>query len=392
MNKIIFTEEFCQPEKLYPFTLTRQLQDIRVGILTIREKWEKMLGLESFDKNEDDYKDLSRAVNIAAVIGKDDCYMVHGNVLPTAQLIRAIRQLKNGESLATAGGNTIAYKFSRKEIMDQHRIRIRKVISFPGEVKTITYPWDIFQLNDWAIRQDFALLTARRKSQPLSRTNKVTRSSQVFLEKGARVEHCIINASAGPVYIGKNAEIMEGCIIRGPFAMGEKACLKMGTKIYGATTLGPASVGGGEIKNSVLFGYSNKAHEGYLGDAVIGEWCNLGAGTSNSNLKNNAGIVKIWTPEGEMPAGQKCGVLMGDYSRTAINTSINTGTVIGACCNVFGNGLTPKYIPGFSWGSEGVKRYTLEKAMSDIENWKQLKGQTLSDDEKTVLTYIFEKF
>lgn len=392
MNKLIFTEEFCQPEKLHPFTLTRQLQDIRVGILTIREKWEKMLGLPSFDKKEDDYKDLSRAVDLEAIIGKEDCFMVHGNVLPSPALIKAIRRLKNGECIATRDGYNIAYRFSKKEIRDKHQIRVSRVVNFTEPLQTIQYPWDIIQLNDEAIRQDFKLLTGRRKSQPIPRSNKVTGASQVFIEKGARVEHSIINASTGPVYIGRDATIMEGCLIRGPFSMGEGSCLKMGTKVYGATTLGPYCVGGGEIKNAVLFGYSNKAHEGYLGDAVIGEWCNLGAGTSNSNLKNNASLVNVWTPEGQVVAGPKCGVMMGDYTRTAINTSINTGTVIGACCNVFGNGLTPKYIPSFSWGSEGVSRYRLEKAITDIEGWKKLKGAVISADEKMILQYIFEKF
>ena len=392
MNKLIFTEEFCQPEKLHPFTLTRQLQDIRVGILTIREKWEKMLGVPSFDKKEDDYKDLSRAVDLETFIGKEDCFMVHGNVLPSPALIKAIRGLKNGECIATQEGYNIAYRFSKKEIRDKHQIRVTRIVNFTEPLQTIQYPWDIIRLNDEAIRQDFKLLSSRRKSQPIPKSNKVTSASQVFIEKGARVQHCIINASTGPVYIGKDAEIMEGCLIRGPFAMGEKSCLKMGTKIYGATTLGPYCVGGGEIKNSVLFGYSNKAHDGYLGDAVIGEWCNLGAGTSNSNLKNNASLVKVWTPEGQVVAGSKCGVMMGDYTRTAINTSINTGTVIGACCNVFGNGLTPNYIPSFSWGSEGVSRYRLEKAVADIEGWKKLKGAVISADEKMILQYIFEKF
>ncbi len=387
MNKLIFTEEFCQPEKLHPFTLTRQLQDIRVGILTIREKWEKMLALPSFDKKEDDYKDLSRAVELETFIGKEDCFMVHGNVLPSPVLIKAIRGLKNGECIATREGYNIAYRFSKKEIRDKHQIRVTRVVNFTAPIQTIQYPWDIIHLNDEAIRQDFKLLTARRKSRPLSRSNKVTGASQVFIEKGARVEHSIINASTGPVYIGKDAEVMEGCLIRGPFAMGEKSSLKMGTKVYGATTLGPYCVGGGEIKNSILFGYTNKAHDGYLGDAVIGEWCNLGAGTSNSNLKNNASPVKVWTTEGQLVAGSKCGVMMGDYTRTAINTSINTGTVIGACCNVFGIGLTPKYIPSFSWGSEGVSRYRLEKAIADIQGWKKLKGAVISADEKMILQY-----
>lgn len=391
MNKIIFTEEFCQPENLHPFTLTRQLQDIRIGILTIREKWEQQLGLISYDKKEDDYKDLDRSVNIDEAIGDGFCYMIHGNVLPTPKLVKAILRLKDGEFIATPGGNSIAFRISKNEIADKHKIKVGKAVTFSAEVKTIQYPWDIFQLNDWALRQDFDWLTKGKRSQPLSKTNKVVKPSQVFLEKGAIVEHSIINAATGPVYIGKNAEVMEGCIIRGPFFMGESACLKMGAKVYGATTLGPRCVAGGEIKNSVLFGNSNKAHDGYLGDSVIGEWCNMGAGTTNSNIKNNASDVKIWTPKGEMNAGIKCGVMMGDYSRTAVNTSINTGTVIGVCCNVFGSGLTPKYIPHFSWGSDGVTRYDFEKALQDISDWKKLKGQVLKDEEKGILKYVFEK-
>jgi hypothetical protein len=174
--------------------------------------------------------------------------------------------------------------------------------------------------------------------------------------------------------------------------MGEGACLKMGSKVYGAVTLGPYCIAAGEIKNAVLFGYSNKAHDGYLGDSVIGEWCNLGAGTTNSNLKNNVGDVMLWTLNGQMNAGKKCGVMMGDYSRTAINTSINTGTVIGVCCNVFGAGLTPKYIPNFSWGSEGVDRYRLENALNDIAAWKKFKGKTVSENETGILTYIYNNF
>jgi UDP-N-acetylglucosamine diphosphorylase/glucosamine-1-phosphate N-acetyltransferase len=392
MNKLIFTEEFCQPENLHPFTLTRQMQDIRIGILTIREKWEKMMGIPSFDKKEDDYKDLKLSVNIDEAAGDDVCYLVHGNLLPTLKLVKAIRKLKNGEFIASGIGNGIAYRFTKNEIIDRHKIKVGKAITIKEEVKSVQFAWDIFQLNDWAIRQDFELLTANRTSQKISDTNKIIKPSQVFLEKGAKVKHSIINASTGPVYIGKNAEVMEGCIIRGPFAMGEGACLKMGTKVYGATTLGPRCVVGGEIKNTVLFGNSNKAHDGYLGDSVIGEWCNMGAGSTNSNLKNNASVVKIWTQKGEMNAGIKCGTMIGDYSRTAINTALNTGTVIGVCCNVFGTGLTPKYIPSFSWGSEGVKRYEFEKALQDIEGWKKLKGKEITNEEKSILKHVFDKF
>ncbi|MBL7743826.1 MAG: glucose-1-phosphate thymidylyltransferase [Chitinophagaceae bacterium] len=392
MDKIIFTEEFCRPENLHPFTMTRQIQDIRIGILTIREKWEQMLGLPSFDKKEDDYKDLDRSVTISeATADGGVCFMIHGNVLPTPKLVKSVKKLGNGEFISVDGKEGIVFRFTKNEIKEQHKIKVKKAVTISEKIAEIQYPWHIFQLNDQAIRQDFEWLTKKRRSQPISKTNKVIKPAGIFIEKDAKVEHSVINASAGPVYIGKNAEVMEGCMIRGPFAMGEGSLLKMGAKVYGATTLGPYCTGGGEIKNSVMFGYSNKAHDGYLGDSVIGEWCNLGAGTTNSNLKNNASEVDVWTPGGEMPAGKKCGVLMGDYSRTAVNTSINTGTIVGVCCNVFGNGLTPKYIPGFSWGSEGVKHYEFEKALSDIEAWKQLKGRSVTDTEKKILRYIFEK-
>jgi len=392
MQKIIFTEEFCQPENLHPFTLTRQIQDIRVGILTIREKWEKWLGLPSFDKWEDDYKDLDRSVRVDKNIGDDVFLMIHGNVLPTAKMIKAIPKLKNGEFISVNGNAGIVFRFTKKEIIEPHKIKVVKALTLKDKIKALQHPWEIFQWNQEAIEQDFELLTKKRKSQTISKTNIVIKPSKVFIEKGAKVEYSVLNASAGPIYIGKDAEVMEGCMIRGPFALGDHALLKMGSKVYGATSIGPYCVAAGEIKNSVLFGYSNKAHDGYLGDSVIGEWCNLGAGTSNSNLKNNAGEVTISTPKGHVTAGYKCGVLMGDYSRTMINTALNTGTVVGASCNVFGAGLTPKYLSSFSWGNDGIDRYQFDKAMADIENWKKLKGKKLSKNEKSILKYIFEHY
>jgi len=208
------------------------------------------------------------------------------------------------------------------------------------------------------------------------------------------VEHCILNASTGPIYIGKNAEIQEGSMIRGPFALCEGSLVKMGSKIYGATTIGPYCLAGGEIKNSILLGYSNKAHDGYLGDSVIGEWCNLGAGTSNSNLKNNCGDVSYWVhaDKKQISAGNKGGLLLGDYSKSAINTSFNTGTVVGICSNVFAQGLTPKYIPHFSWGCDGITRYKLSNALEDINKWKQMKGFSITEKEKQILTDIYKKF
>ncbi|WP_462222353.1 putative sugar nucleotidyl transferase [Ferruginibacter sp.] len=394
MQKIIFTEEYCNPKNLHPFTLTRHIQDIRIGILTIREKWEKFLKLPSFDKWEGYYLDDENSIKIDKNIGNDTYLMIHANVLPSKSIISKIKKLQHGEFLSVANEGGIAYKFSAKEVMGLHKIKIARSVEFKESLKILQYPWQIFQLNDWAIREDFELITAKRKSKPISKTNKVINPSQIFLEAGAKVEHCILNASTGPIYIGKNAELMEGCMIRGPFALCEGSLVKMGSKIYGATTIGPYCLAGGEIKNSVLMGYSNKAHDGYLGDSVIGEWCNLGAGSSNSNLKNNCGDVKYWVDgdKREISAGNKGGLLMGDYSKASINTSFNTGTVVGVSCNVFAQGLTPKYIPHFSWGCDGITKYKLSNALDDINKWKQLKGFAITEREKKILADICKKF
>ena len=257
-------------------------------------------------------------------------------------------------------------------------------------VKQMNYPWQIFQYNDWAIRKDFEMIAFGRESQPISSTNKIIGGENIFLEEGAIVEHSFLNASSGPIYIGKNASVMEGCMIRGALALCEGAVLKMGSKIYGATTIGPFCTAAGEIKNSVMFGYSNKAHDGYLGDSVLGEWCNLGAGTTNSNVKNTAGEVKVWSNGDSeyLPVGLKCGLLMGDYSRAAINTSFNTGTVVGVCCNIFGEYFPPKLVSDFTWGKE---RYTFAKVLQDISNWKQLKGMTLTENEINTLKHLYNQ-
>jgi UDP-N-acetylglucosamine diphosphorylase / glucose-1-phosphate thymidylyltransferase / UDP-N-acetylgalactosamine diphosphorylase / glucosamine-1-phosphate N-acetyltransferase / galactosamine-1-phosphate N-acetyltransferase len=394
MQKIIFTEEYCNPKNLHPFTLTRHIQDIRVGILTIREKWERLLKLSSFDKWEGYYLDDDNSVKIDKNMGMDICLMVHANVLPTKSIISKIKKLQLGEFLSVTNEGGVAYKFSAKEVMGLHKIKITKSMEHDESLKVLQYPWQIFQLNDWAIRQDFELITAKRKSKPISKTNKLINPSQIFIEAGAKVEHCILNASTGPIYIGKNALVMEGSMIRGPFALCEGAVVKMGSKIYGATTVGPYCSVGGEIKNAVLLGYSNKGHDGYLGDSVIGEWCNIGAGTSTSNIKNNCGDVKFWVDgdKKEINAGIKAGLLLGDYSKTAINSSFNTGTIVGVCCNVFANGLAPKYIPHFTWGSDGITKYKLSKALEDINKWKHLKGFAITERETKILTDIYKKF
>jgi UDP-N-acetylglucosamine diphosphorylase/glucosamine-1-phosphate N-acetyltransferase len=262
-------------------------------------------------------------------------------------------------------------------------------IEFTGDVQSVNVPWDLTLLNDQALRDDFELLTKDRVSEPIPDNNQVS-GTQIFMEPGAVVSHSILNATTGPIYIGRNAEVMEGCMIRGAFALGEGAVLKMGTKIYGATSLGPGCLGGGEIKNVIMFGYSNKAHDGYLGDAVLGEWCNLGGNTTSSNLKNNGSVVKVWMEaRGEAwPAGRKCGLLMGDYSRSGIGTMFNTGTVAGVSCNIIGGDFPPKFIRSFSWGDGEV--YRLKEVLRDAAVWMQFKGQSLGDIEERLLTAVYQ--
>ncbi len=324
-------------DDLFPFSLTRSVADIRCGILTLREKWNLYL------KNQ---------------APPDKPFSIPANIIPGPELVHSIFS-DTGSSLEQAP-------------------RLSSLA-------------DILRMNVTEIKKDFYLITEGRKSEPVSSTNRLT-GSAIFIEPGAIVEHCYLNASEGPIYIGKGALVMEGSMIRGPFAIGEKTVIKMGAKIYGATSAGPHCILGGEIKNSVIFGYSNKAHDGYLGDSVIGEWCNIGAGSSNSNIKNSAGSVKLWNPvkKSFFDAGIKCGLMMGDYNRAAINTSFNTGTVTGACCHVFGNGPMPAYLPSFSWGYQG-EVYAFNKAMQHISKWKNLKGEELAPEETKQLKYIFDQ-
>lgn len=391
-QRIVFTEEYCQPELLFPFTLCRSIPDIRIGILTIREKWEKLLGMSSVDKRQNSYKDSECHVDFDQLRAGDSWWLLHGNILPSPALCKLILGLQIGDCLLDKNGSAIAYRISKKQVISSHKVKMLRSIVSNEEVRSITYPWDILLHNAWALQEDLKLLTRDKKSAPVPKGTRVSGKGKLFIEKGASVHFATINTQDGPVYIGKNATIMEGTLIRGPVSIGEGACVKMGTRIYGATTVGPACTVGGEIKNTVLLGYSNKAHDGYLGDSIIGEWCNVGAGTSNSNLKNHAGPIKVWTLQGQKEVGQKCGVMMGDYSQTAINTSINTGTVIGVGCNVVGQGLTPAYIPPFSWGQEGIDRYRLPALLLAIGRWKQFKGKILSDYEKKVLTAVYKKY
>lgn len=344
--KIYLDDSNCK-DSLIPFSLTRNVADFRIGIFTIKEKWELILNNE-FDV-------------IDKIDNHFDFISIPANILPTLQNYKIIIEACQNKS----------------------------VLAEIEEIKFIKFPWHIFQLNDWAIKKDFEIITEKKTSHALSKSNTIIGDSKnIFLEEGAVVEHCILNANSGPIYIGKDTLIMEGSMIRGPFAILQKSIVKMGAKIYGATTIGNECVVGGEIKNTVFFDYSNKAHDGYLGDSVIGSWCNLGAGSSCSNVKNTGAEVKYKLSNESKPisAGNKGGLLIADYSRCAINTSFNTGTVVGVCCNIFGSDYPQKYVDHFSWGEE---KYIFEKALIDIDNWKKMKNKNITDIETEILKKIF---
>jgi UDP-N-acetylglucosamine diphosphorylase/glucosamine-1-phosphate N-acetyltransferase len=382
---VLFDNRFR--EQLFPLTLTKAVADLRCGILTFKERWELITGQEVFIKTVDYLSALYAPIQDAGAIWID------AGIIADMELADRIFTLKDGQALADENG-LIAGKSTKlfTSFSPDTILQLFDEVSKLKTVKRLQYPGDIVHWNDCMIRSDYELITKNKTSQPISHTNQIIHQGDIFIEENATVEFCTLNSANGPIYIAKDAILMEGSMIRGPFALGENSLLKMGTKIYGATSIGPNCVVGGEIKNVVIQGNSNKAHDGYLGDSVIGEWCNLGAGTSNSNVKNTGGEVMLWNryTKAFMPAGQKCGVVMGDYSRTAINSSINTGSIIGVCCNVFGEGLLPKVIDDFSWGLN--RKYELEKAMHDINNWKKMKHQQLSAAEISVLEYIFAGF
>jgi UDP-N-acetylglucosamine diphosphorylase/glucosamine-1-phosphate N-acetyltransferase len=376
-----------QRKSLFPLAINKSIASLRIGIFTIMERWQQLTGMPVHIHT------TSYLQNLYGYPDTDTHIWIDASVIPDQSLVDLVQSMETNSCWADENGLIIGKTGLPFEDFDPAQsLQYFENIHDHATVDRIRYPWELMQWNDRMLRFDFALVTKGRTSVPISSTNQCIQPESIFIEAGAVVEYAILNASTGPIYIGKDTTIMEGSAIRGPFAMEEQSVLKMNSRIYGATTLGPYCMGGGEIKNSIMMGYSNKAHDGYMGDAVIGEWCNWGAGTSNSNLKNNAGMVKVWSEADQtyLPAGYKCGVIMGDYSRTAINSSINTGSVIGVSCNVFGEGLLPNIIPDFSWGCKGV-RYRIDKALEDINNWKKLKNQSLSEIEKQILITLSTK-
>tara|TARA_B110000467_G_C18314698_1_gene480655 strand:- start:936 stop:2090 length:1155 start_codon:yes stop_codon:yes gene_type:complete len=376
MNYILFDHH---RENLLPLTYTRPVADIRIGVLTIREKWEHYLNTTTSTLTED-YLQLK-----FPLVTNEDNVWINGGVCPTVELVKAISQLAEGVCLKQ-GDTTLAYHSNAEAPTTE--------ITFKGELTQVSKLWHIFQHNEVAIQADYDLLTAGRISQKLSDTNQVLGAENIFVEEGAKVECSILNATTGPIYIGKNAEVMEGSIVRGPLAMCEHSVLKLGAKIYGATTLGPYCKVGGEVNNSVLMGYSSKGHDGFLGNSVLGEWCNIGADSNNSNLKNNYAEVRLWNyslQSFEKTGLQFCGLIMGDHSKCGINTMFNTGTVVGVSVNLFGAGFPRNYVPSFSWGgAAGYSTYQLGKVFEVAEKAMERRAVEFDEVEQNILSSVFE--
>jgi UDP-N-acetylglucosamine diphosphorylase/glucosamine-1-phosphate N-acetyltransferase len=383
MNYILIDSEVRT--SLLPFTFTRPVAEIRIGILTLREKWEAYLKATCSFKTEE-YLRVKYPMAL-----KGDNIFIDASFLPTPELASAIQSLEP-EMALTHKDLVLAYRSAAD--ISRSDISALKQKSYQGPLIRVQNTWDIFSKNGEALQQDFDLITKGRKSAPISKTNRLISPENIFLEEGAKVEHSILNASEGPIYLGKNSEVMEGNMIRGGFALCERAVVKMGAKIYGPTTVGPHGKVCGEINNSVIFGYSSKGHDGYLGNSVLGEWCNIGADSNNSNLKNNYAKVRMWnytTERFEQTGLQFCGLMMGDHSKTAINTMFNTGTVIGVNCNIYVPGFPRNFVPSFSWGgASGFTTYQTAKAFEAAEVMMARRGRIFDEKEASIMEHVFE--
>lgn len=380
---IVFFDRADIRENMLPFTFTKPGAELRVGIDTFTEKWKRFTKAEVSFLTEE-YLSIKFNAHFT-----DDNYFVAGTLIPNTALVDAILQLKTGESL-WANHELLAYRLSKPLQENEHTERVE----FSGAYMYLKNPWELFSKNADILKADFAGITQGRLSQPLSNTVQVIGPREaIFLEEGAVAEACTFNTTHGPIYLAADSEVMEGSLIRGPFALGEHSQVKMGAKIYGATTFGPHCKVGGEVNNSVIFGYSNKAHDGFLGNSVIGEWCNLGADSNNSNLKNNYAPVKLWHygKKGFVNTGlQFCGLMMGDHSKCGINTMFNTGTVVGVSANIFGSGFPRNFIPSFSWGgASGFTEYKTREAFATAKLVFERRNLQFDETEQEILQHVF---
>ncbi|KAA5534357.1 GlmU family protein [Paenimyroides baculatum] len=384
MNYILY--DGSVRNNLLPFTFTRPVADIRIGILTIREKWEKYLGTTTTTVTEEYLSEKFPMVEMAENV------MINASFCPNEVLVEMIQFLQPNQAIVK---NDEIIAFYTTDEQEEVVFEEYDLLEIEEDCLEVEHTWDIFQKNDQAIRDDFELLTQDRKSQSIPSTVNVLGAENIFIEEGAVLNFCTLNATTGPIYIGKDAEIMEGSVIRGPFALCDHAQVKLATKIYGATTVGPHSRVGGEVNNSVLFAYSNKGHDGFLGNAVLGEWCNIGADSNNSNLKNNYESVKLWNYESERfenTSLQFCGLMMGDHSKCGINTMFNTGTVVGVAANIFGAGFPRNYIPNFTWGgAQGTQAYLPVKAFETAKIVMSRRNIDFTDLDEDILTHIFNE-
>ncbi len=365
-----------------PLTLTKPIATLRFGIFTFKETWEKLF-LECLIE-PDIYYETEEYLRIKYPHDNKYDIKIAANVKPNIDLVRQILKLEKNQSLYCN------FKWiATNGLFEESKINIQE-----ENILYLTQIWELFQKNDEAIKLDYKILTRNKISQPISNTNTTINPSNIFIEEGAVVECAFLNASNGPIYIGKEAEVMEGSMIRGAFALLNNGVVKMGAKIYGATTIGPYCKVGGEISNSIFQAYSNKGHDGFLGNSLVGEWCNFGADTNSSNLKNNYGMLKIFNYNSkklEQTDVMFCGVMMGDHSKTGINTMLNTATTIGVSANIFGSGFPPKYIPSFSWGGfENSPVFKLDKAFDVAKNMMSRRNIKLSAKDIEILTHIFE--
>ena len=384
MNYILFDSDVRN--SLLPFTYTRPVAEIRIGILTIREKWEFFLGFTTTTITEEYLEAKYPMVEL------NENILINASFLPTKNLVNQVRKLSKNQAIFQ-GEQIVA--FFTSDTQENVDFDSYEQLKFQEDLIQIKHTSDIFSLNDKAIQADFDLLTEGRTSQPIPDGVHTIQRQNIFIEQGATVSYSSLNASKGPIYIGKDSEIMEGCLVRGPFALGESSILKMGTKVYGATTVGPFCKVGGEINNSVLFGYSSKGHEGFLGNSVLGEWCNIGADSNSSNLKNNYAEVKLWNYENERFTNtglQFCGLIMGDHSKCGINTMFNTGTVVGVSANIFGSGFPRNFIPSYSWGgAAGFTIYQMKKVIEVAKVVMKRRDLELSETDISILQHVFDE-
>jgi UDP-N-acetylglucosamine diphosphorylase/glucosamine-1-phosphate N-acetyltransferase len=383
MNYILF--DGTVRNSLLPLTFTKPVADLRIGILTIREKWETYLGFTTTTLTEDYLEEKFPMVEMAQNV------MINASFLPTFALAEKIMELKENQAIFKGEEVVAFFTTESQETVDFDNY---EQIELESEVLQIKNTWDLFSLNDNVLRADYELITEGRISQPIPEGVRYVNKENIFIEEGAEILFSVLNASKGPIYIGKDALVMEGSLIRGPFALGECSVVKMGAKIYGATTIGPFCTVGGEINNSILSGYSNKGHDGFLGNSVLGEWCNIGADTNNSNLKNNYSEVRLWNYETENFAKtglQFCGLIMGDHAKCAINTMFNTGTVIGVSANIYGSNFPRNFIPSFSWGgAAGFSTYQIDKVTETATLVMKRREVDFDEKEQRILEHVFE--